>query len=192
MKSLGISLAINVILALVLFAGWKTLEKKQREIYRLSDNVSALVADTTEKAILFQLSKKELDKISPTTSDRVNDIEKAQGGKVKEIHTIKYLPSSVVHDTVFIENGLCCERQVWEFIHGCVTNVVTYDPLNLGITDSLFGEITVDRYVIAEKPSFWKRLHDFSFFSPAKWPTSVRVENNCGLQIKENTIFDIH
>lgn len=191
MKALSISLAINVILALALFAGYKTLEKNRAEIYRLSGNVSALVADTTEKANRLIVSKKEISKYSNSIAQKVSNIEKAQRGRVKEIHTFTYLPSSVVHDTVFIENGLCCERQVWEFPHGCVTNMVTYDPLNMGITDSLFGDIEITRYVINQKPSFWKRLHDFSFFSPAKWPISVRVENNCGLQIKENTIFEI-
>lgn len=191
MKTHGIYLTVIVILALALFAGWKTLEKNRAEIIRLTDNFDAIIQDTTEKAAQYRVSKKELDKISPATNTRVKEIEKAQRGKVKEIHDMGWLASSVVHDTVFTENGLCCERQVWEFPHGCVTNVVTYDPLNMGITDSLFGEIEITRYVINQKPSFWKRLHDFSFFSPAKWPTSVRVENNCGLQIKENTIFEI-
>jgi hypothetical protein len=189
MKSLGFSLAINVILAILLFAGWKTMEKKEAEIYRLTDNFNAIVADTTEKAVLFLLSKKELAQVSPGAAQRVEQIETKQRGKVKEIHVVKYLPSSVVHDTVFIENGLCCERQVWEFPHGCVTNVVTYDPLNLGITDSLFGSIEIDRYVLAERPR-WIIVKPRYWFKNS-WPTSVRIENNCGLQIKENTIFEI-
>lgn len=186
-------LAYLAIIAAFLFFGWagyKTLNKKKAEIYRLESNVSALIADTTEKAAKLVLTKSELAQVSQKAYDKVKRIEDKQGGKVREIHVIKYLPSSVVHDTVFIENGLCCERQVWEFNHGCVTNVVTYDPMNMGITDSLFGEVSIDRYVLAQKPSFWRRLHDFSFFRPAKWPASVRVENNCGLQIKENTIFE--
>lgn len=182
---------ITIIAALLFFfwTGYKTLNKKKAEIDRLESNVSALIADTTERTAKLVLTKPELAQVSPKAYDKVKSIEDKQGGKVREIHVVKYLPSSVVHDTVFIESGMCCEVQVWEFPHGCVTNVVTYDPMNMGITDSLFGEITIDRYVIAEKPRwivFKPRM-----WNSKNWPTSVRVENNCGLQIKENTIFEI-
>lgn len=189
MKTHGVYLTVIVLLVLALFGGYKTMEKNRAEIHRLTDNFDAIVQDTTERAAQYRVSKNELDKISPATSTLVNEIEKAQRGKVKEIHTIKYLPSSVVHDTVFIQDSICCDAQVFEFVHGCVTNVVTYDPLNMGITDSLFGSIEIDRYVIAEKPR-WIIVKPRYWFKNS-WPTSVRVENNCGLQIKENTIFEI-
>lgn len=184
---------ITVIAALLFFfwMGYKTLQKKKEQIDTLQGNISALIADTTEKASVLKLAKSELAQVSPKAYDKVKSIEDKQGGKVREIHVIKYLPSSVVHDTVFIaqENvDWCCKPMVWEFNHGCVTNVVTYDPFNLGITDSLFGEVSIDRYVLAQKPRwivFKPRM-----WNSRNWPTSVRVENNCGLEIKENTIFE--
>lgn len=185
---------ITVIAALLFFfwTGYKTLQKKKEQIDTLQGNISALIADTTEKAAVLSLQKSELAQVSPKAYDKVKSIEDKQGGKVREIHVIKYLPSSVVHDTVFIAPDnvdWCYKPMVWEFNHGCVTNVVTYDPFNSGITDSLFGEVSIDRYVLAQKPRwivFKPRM-----WNSRNWPTSVRVENNCGIEIKENTIFEI-
>lgn len=199
-------LSYLAIIAAFLFFGWtgyKTLNKKKAEIDRLESNVSALIADTTEKAAKLVLTKSELAQVSQKAYDKVKSIEDKQGGKVREIHVIKYLPSSVVHDTLFLpdtstlrkiraveaEYNWCYQPMVWEFNHGCVTNVVTYDPFNSGITDSLFGEVSIDRYVLAQKPRwivFKPRM-----WNSRNWPTSVRVENNCGLEIKENTIFEV-
>lgn len=186
---------ICIIAALLFFGwlGWKTLQKNRAEITRLNGNVFALVQDTSEKAAKLIVSRDELEMVSKEKDSVVKAYEKKTGGRVREIHTVDYIAASVVHDTLFVDtvaDDFCLKPMVWEFPHGCVTNIVTYDPLNNGITDSLFGEIRIDRYLLAEKPRWI--IFKPRYWKKENWPTSVRVENNCGLQIKENTIFEVH
>lgn len=175
--------------------GWFTFERQAEKIRYQGTTISGLIADTTEKANRLILGKKELDKFSPKTADKVKAHEKRTGAKVKQVHAMAFPIVSSVPDTVFVPVEIvrdpydwCFKPQIWEFQHGGITSLVSYDPYNNGITDSLFGTLEVDVYADRDRIRW-------IIFKPQYWfgerPIAIRVENNLGLQIKENTIFEI-
>jgi hypothetical protein len=185
-------IAIILLLFGGLFGLLKWGQMHREESQRKGDNIEALRSDTTEKAVTIQATRKELKVLFVQKDSLIKAFEKAKGGKVREVHTVRYVVGSTVYDTVIQELPALCQMEPMQFYfpHGCLTSIVDYDPLNGVAQDSLFGEVEINRYVLSEKPR-WRIVKPW-YWNSKNWPvTDIRVENNCGLIIKENTIFEI-
>lgn len=190
MKTHVIYIAIILILFGGLFGALKYAKYHKDESNRKGQNIEALRSDTTERAVTITATRKELRTLFVQKDSLIRAFEKAKGGKVREVHTVTLHHNSVVHDTV--EKIICPQIEPMQFYfpHGCLTSIVTYDPFYGTASDSLFGTITINRYLVSEKPR-WLIFKPKYWFNVDSWPQSVRVEQNCGFEIKENTIIEI-
>lgn len=173
-----------------LFATLKWGNHHRDESNRKGQNIEALRADSTTLANRIVVTEKELKAYFPVIDSLQKAYGKREKVKVREVHTVTLHHNSVVHDTV-VAYQLCPDLgpQEFYFPHGCLTSIVTYDPFYGTASDSLFGEITINRYLVSEKPRWL--IFKPRYWNSKNWPQSVRIEQNCGFEIKENTIIEI-
>lgn len=157
------------------------------------NNVRALRQDTAEKAAIITLNRKEFEKLFADKEKAVRDAG-YNPKNVKEVHFIKYVyrhDTIAQTDTVFkgVESDTYRNTLTWIFDHGCFQNTVTYTEGEAQANDTLTGTIEINRYIVRVKPRW--RLFKPRYWWRDNWPTETRVENPCGFQIKENTIFEL-
>ena len=199
LKLILIGIILLLLLGGYILFGMYSKERTERKNYQ--QNTYELLKDTTEKAAIIQVNKKEFRKLFGKHDSvlKENNILKKD---VKQLHAIKYKIGSiktVKTDTIWADTSKNDNQNImtpqkdylmaWYFDHGCFQNLVTYDPSINQATDSLIGEIQINRIVSIVRPNLWFwRLK----WRKSKWATETKVISNCPeLKIKENTVIEV-
>lgn len=200
MKTKLIILGIFILMLFVILLQRDKINHKNKDIKTYQNNTNELLKQVSEQTKTIVLTPKEIRKLPYVDSIlKLNDVLNED---LKSLHSIKYDYKSIKTsktdtiykpifriDTVFWDNFEQKYNLTWYFDHGCFQNIVRYDPNNNIATDSLVGEINIERITYLDRPKNWFwRLK----WRKSKWATETKVISNCPeLNIKENASIEV-
>lgn len=191
-----VSAIIIALLSVFSYVNYAMYRAEKKERLRHQANVVSLRVDTTKYAAQLYITRKEFKALYAKKTALIEAIG-YKANNVQAAHFIRYVYK---HDTIartdtvvqyFAADAPPANTLIWQFAHGCITNQVSYTPGNEYATDTLVGDISITRLVMYKRPPFFARIFNPRNWWRANWPKQTVVENNCGFNIKENTVIEI-
>ena len=200
---------IYISLILLLFGGllgllkWGQMHRNESD--RKGDNIESLRQDTTKQAAIIRITKQELKDLFPKIDSLQKVYAKKEQATVTEIRSLKYrLNHTAIGriDTVYkpLETLLINPfdstpifpeySMTYQFIHGCLQTEVTFDEYGTPL-ETISGKIEQTTYVSRYRPKWFEYIWKWKYWNKDNRPVKTETENNCGLEIEENIIFEI-
>lgn len=218
MKTHLIYIAIILLLFGGLFATLKYAQYHRDESNRKGDNIEALRADTTKQAAIIRITKQELKDLFPVIDSIQKVYAKREQATVTEIRSLKYrlnhtavgeiipkkpkeTPLYDPRDTPVIINPIWngelptieltpYYNNSYIFTHGCLQTEVVFDEYGTPL-ETISGKIEQTTYVSRYDPKWFEYIYKWKYWNKDNRPVKTETENNCGLEIEENIIFEI-